>query len=684
MSASRSDRGDANSDPITGEVGSRPVGGGMAGAAVGGPVGAMVGGAIVGGLAGHGIAVGINPTAEDAYWRESYRTRPYVDPHRPYDDYQPAYRYGWESRARYANRRWEEVEADLERGWEAAKSLSRLTWNDARQAVRDAWLRAASSLTADEDAYRQRVRPKNTILRRTPHMDLLPPQPLAASEAFAVAIYADTQPARAGERAREIAIDAPAEIRRCKFEVFLQPSAHFRIEGPLSQTLILERDQPRSETVSFELRVVEDPGRVAGTPEITAYFYCGNLQSGVVSRQIEIAGIASGPSADASRSDTVAHDIRGVPADLQVDVLRTPAGEGRTFVVRVRTSLLPGWREWQNGIWSLERSTSDIVSGYMKEFISSELSDKERLWQLVGAGKQLFKAAPEIFRQVFWELLDAGAPLESISIVSAEPYIPWELMVPIRWKNGRREERQPLGVEFNISRWSSSDHTAPSPRIPLVDSVVVAPRDSRLKKREQEVAVVLKRFPGHRVDPAAAEALDDWLSAKETTLLHFICHGKSGIKETVKIEDGQVHIYVNAESVGEQMLTFENGKFLNTARLEGMKGLGRALAARRPLVFLNACETGRLVPVLVGPGGFAQTFMELGAAGVVAALWSVRDSIAHEIAVEFYRRVKEEPGVPFAQILRDIRKKAYEPGGGEDTYAAYCFYGDPRATAAGD
>src|SRR5687768_18466963 len=82
-------RGDANRDPISGAPGAHPVGtglgaaaGGMAaGAAVGtvaGPVGTAVGaagGAVVGGLAGKGSAEMIDPTAEEAYWRENYDTQ---------------------------------------------------------------------------------------------------------------------------------------------------------------------------------------------------------------------------------------------------------------------------------------------------------------------------------------------------------------------------------------------------------------------------------------------------------------------------------------------------------------------------------------------------------------------------------------------------------------------------------
>lgn len=106
-------------------------------------------------------------------------------------------------------------------------------------------------------------------------------------------------------------------------------------------------------------------------------------------------------------------------------------------------------------------------------------------------------------------------------------------------------------------------------------------------------------------------------------------------------------------------------------------GVDKIFAQKHPFVFLNACEVGRLAPSLVGVGGFAKSFIELGASAVIAPLWSVKDTIAHKIAEEFYKRVKAEPETPFAEILREIKAKAYERGSAEDTYAAYCFYGDP-------
>jgi hypothetical protein len=148
-----------NPDPITGAPGAHPVGvgvgtaagGAAAGAALGaaaGPAGAAAGavvGGVVGGLAGKGVAESINPTAEDTYWRENFHQRPYITKGASYEEYRPAYQYGWESRSRYAGKRFEDVESDLQSGWEKAKTHSKLTWDKAKQATRDAWDRIEHS-----------------------------------------------------------------------------------------------------------------------------------------------------------------------------------------------------------------------------------------------------------------------------------------------------------------------------------------------------------------------------------------------------------------------------------------------------------------------------------------------------------------------------------------------------------
>lgn len=151
------DESQANRDPLTGATGAHPVGVGLgavgggaaigaAGGAIGGPVGAVIGaavGAVVGGLVGKGAAEATNPTVEALYWRDQHPLGPYASHVYGYDEYAPAYRYGWESFDRASDKRrpFEEVEADLGRGWARAKGESRLVWDHARHASRDAWNR---------------------------------------------------------------------------------------------------------------------------------------------------------------------------------------------------------------------------------------------------------------------------------------------------------------------------------------------------------------------------------------------------------------------------------------------------------------------------------------------------------------------------------------------------------------
>lgn len=149
----------ANRDPLTGAPGAHPVGTGVgaaaggiaAGAAIGtvaGPVGTVVGaavGAVVGGLAGKGVAESIDPTREDAYWRDNYKSRPYASG-ASYDDFGPAYAYGVSSYPRLGDRPFDEAESDLSRGWDRARGKSSLTWDRAKHATRDAWSRISDGV----------------------------------------------------------------------------------------------------------------------------------------------------------------------------------------------------------------------------------------------------------------------------------------------------------------------------------------------------------------------------------------------------------------------------------------------------------------------------------------------------------------------------------------------------------
>ena len=151
-----------NRDPITNEPGAHPVGtgvgatgGAIAGAAagaIGGPIGLAVGGvagAVVGGLAGKAAAESVNPTEEEAYWRNNYTREPYFEAGRNYTDYGPAYELGWSYRARHGDD-FDTQETALASGWETLRGASSLSWDQARHATRAAWDRADRTYYADD------------------------------------------------------------------------------------------------------------------------------------------------------------------------------------------------------------------------------------------------------------------------------------------------------------------------------------------------------------------------------------------------------------------------------------------------------------------------------------------------------------------------------------------------------
>ena len=162
--------------------------GGAAGAAVGaiaGPVGAAVGaviGAVAGALAGKGVAESIDPTAEDAYWREQHVKQSYARGG-AYDDFAPAYRTGYTGYR--SGKSFDEREADLQMeyeggpqraGAEAAREAEEtpsdpgtkqrdqsnypLQWQDAREAARAAYDRVHRTETERAEQKKTESKPE--------------------------------------------------------------------------------------------------------------------------------------------------------------------------------------------------------------------------------------------------------------------------------------------------------------------------------------------------------------------------------------------------------------------------------------------------------------------------------------------------------------------------------------------
>jgi phage tail tape-measure protein len=144
--------GNRNADPITDAPGSHPietgigavavgVASGLAGGAVAGPVAAAVGaavGAVAGGYAGKGVGELIDPTIEDNWLRDNFKSRPYAEEGDRYEDFNPAFRYGALAESKYGDAGIDLMDEQLQRDWEASKD-NVMPWSKARAAVKDAY-----------------------------------------------------------------------------------------------------------------------------------------------------------------------------------------------------------------------------------------------------------------------------------------------------------------------------------------------------------------------------------------------------------------------------------------------------------------------------------------------------------------------------------------------------------------
>jgi hypothetical protein len=138
-------------------AGTGAVTGAVAGAAIGsaaGPAGSAIGavvGGIVGAKAGDSIAEAVNPTAYTEHFKKEYTAAPYYVSGSEWRDYEPAYKYGYDTYGQYRGRKFDEVENELGQKWDSTRANSRLAWNEARGAVRDGWHYIERAMPGDAD-----------------------------------------------------------------------------------------------------------------------------------------------------------------------------------------------------------------------------------------------------------------------------------------------------------------------------------------------------------------------------------------------------------------------------------------------------------------------------------------------------------------------------------------------------
>lgn len=350
--------------------------------------------------------------------------------------------------------------------------------------------------------------------------------------------------------------------------------------------------------------------------------------------------------------------------DLEVRILLDPDHDGRllwTFASRHGLDLPDE---------AVRTDIGNDPKGFARQLVDSVSAreGKPRIDRfLAGIGDSIAAKIPGVFWSLFRKVAARAGGPPDVLILSAEPYVPWELA---KVDDPLIDPESPpfLAAQANVGRWvlprqdtsagSRQRPRQPPPREVGVSAMVVVtgvydrPGWSRLKEAEAEAEELRERFKATPVNAAAAPVFECLDGTPPADLLHFAVHGTydpGGLQDGLMLVDGET---------------------LNPFEVQGTP-LDRA-----PFVFLNACQVGAGNKVLGDYSGMAAAFLVAGASGVVAPLWSVKDTIARQIALSFYQKTAE--GMSPAAALREARRSFLaENGAPSATWLAYQFFGHP-------
>lgn len=286
-----------------------------------------------------------------------------------------------------------------------------------------------------------------------------------------------------------------------------------------------------------------------------------------------------------------------------------------------------------------------------------------------------FAAHQEKLRQIGWDLyeqlftpalrrayrslrqLRQQQPELSLLILSDEPWIPWEMVLP-------HEDDLPdedfLCAQFRMTRWLNGRGLPED--FSLHQARVVVPK-SNLPSVKAEQDFFSQELPKLRPDISyggawldMASQVTDALRAGDVQLFHFACHGDFD--------------YTRPD---ESALKLQNDS-LRPSQIVGPMRTG--VATSRPLVFLNACHTAEIAPSLTRLGGWAARFVRAGASAFVGSLWEVNDELAAKFAIRFYTDLLAGQTLGDAFHAARAHIRAEDPA--NPTWLAYTLYADPN------
>jgi hypothetical protein len=453
-----------------------------------------------------------------------------------------------------------------------------------------------------------------------------------------------------------IPVAAPAGT---EVDIVVQPQRGFDLVGPGDGRLVITNEE-ETLPLQFKLRASEiGPGRV----RILA-FQNGQPLGAVTLTPTVLAADAVSGGGRVGETQVLAPLVAAQP-DLSLVILEQ-ADQGKTALTMLLTAADSSLE------LSLKRFGPIVLQvdplGYFREFFKDieqlplkTAEDREAASVRLGQkGGGLFQTLlPSDLQALLWSLRDR---IGTVQVLSDEPWIPWELLRLQGRENGRVIEGPFLCEAFAMTRWFPG--IGRRPRLGLKHLALVVPGDSGLAHAQEERSYLLKLQGEHHmvteVKPTTYMQVMKALKAGVYDGWHFTGHGR-----------------FDASDPEGSPLLLEGRKLSLTP--EDICGEAANCGLARPLVFLNACQTGQEAMSLTGIGGWAKSFISAGASAFLGTLWSVFDDSAHRFATAFYDALLG--GEPVGKAVKTARA-AIRPRN-DLTWLAYTAFADPLATLSG-
>ncbi len=444
--------------------------------------------------------------------------------------------------------------------------------------------------------------------------------------------------------------EPPIAVADGMIDVVVRPEQGFVLDGPGAAQLRVT-DEDESPPIEFRLRAAEvGPGRIkvyalqGGVPLGSVTVHALILPRG--QRSTGYSGGATGALAPPPAAD----------ADLTLLVRDWPDQRGRCLEYTLKAAD-PAVELYFKRFYSKPFQVDpqayfrQFYFGLDQRLLAAGATDIED--QIAAYGASLFEDLfPEALRALLWTLQDR---IKTVQVLSDEPWIPWELVKLSRLDGSAGVVDGPfLCRAFRLTRWFPE--IPRRPRLRLRNLAVVVPKVTGLANAMPERDYLLGLAePGVRtVTPVPAQ-----YSTFRTELLNGLYDGWHFVG----------HAAADPASPDESLLALDEGKYLRANDISGaVKNCGR----KRPLVFLNGCQTVQGAMGLTGAGGWAARFIGAGAAAFVGTLWSVKDESAQTFTSSFYDRLLA--GMTVADAAFEARAAAGVTG------LAYSVFADPFAS----